>query len=61
MIYYKFSHGADSYTLNGKSVNVMLELFEALFYKFTLLTLDNICLPLDKDQALLTSEIHFQN
>ena len=24
-IYYKFSHGAVSYTLNGKNVNVMLE------------------------------------
>ena len=25
VIYHKFSHGADSYTLNGKNVNVMLE------------------------------------
>ena len=25
VIYYKFSHGAVSYTLNGESVNVMLE------------------------------------
>ena len=25
MIYYKFSHGAAFYTLNGKNVNVMLE------------------------------------
>ena len=26
MIYYKFSHGAAFYTLNGKNVNAMLEL-----------------------------------
>ena len=26
VIYHKFSHGAASYTLNGKNVNVMLEL-----------------------------------
>ena len=26
MIYHKFSHGAAFYTLNGKNVNVMLEL-----------------------------------
>ena len=26
LIYYKFSHGAVSYTLNGENVNVMLEL-----------------------------------
>ena len=26
VIYYKFSHDAVSYTLNGKNVNVMLEL-----------------------------------
>ena len=26
VIYHKFSHGAVSYTLNGKNVNVMLEL-----------------------------------
>ena len=25
VIYHKFSHGAASYTLNGKNVNVMLE------------------------------------
>ena len=25
VIYHKFSHGAASYTLNGKKVNVMLE------------------------------------
>ena len=25
MIYHKFSHGAASYTVNGKNVNVMLE------------------------------------
>ena len=27
VIYHKFSHGAASYTLNGKNVNVMLEFF----------------------------------
>ena len=27
VIYHKFSHGAAFYTLNGKNVNVMLELF----------------------------------
>ena len=27
VIYHKFSHGAAFYTLNGKSVNVMLELY----------------------------------
>ena len=26
VIYHKFSHGADFYTLNGKNINVMLEL-----------------------------------
>ena len=26
MIYHKFSHGAVSYTLNGKNINIMLEL-----------------------------------
>ena len=27
VIYHKFSHGAAFYTLNGKNVNVVLELF----------------------------------
>ena len=27
VIYHKFSHGAAFYTLNGKKVNVMLEVF----------------------------------
>ena len=32
VIYHKFSHGAAFYTLNGKNVNVMLELlFKSLF------------------------------
>ena len=32
VIYHKFSHGAVSYTLNGKNVNVMLELLFFLLY-----------------------------
>ena len=30
VIYHKFSHGASFYTLNGKNVNVMLELTMSL-------------------------------
>ena len=32
VIYHKFSHGAASYTLNGKNVNVMLEYLLLLFF-----------------------------
>ena len=33
VIYHKFSHGAVSYTLNGKNVNVMLEsMLNRLFF-----------------------------
>ena len=32
MIYHKFSHGAVSYTLNGKNINVMLEVYIYLYY-----------------------------
>ena len=41
VIYYKFSHGAAFYTLNGKNVNVMLE-----FRIISSITIDNehICL-----------------
>ena len=35
VIYYKFSHGAALYTLNGKNVNVMLE--------FDVTDVDNRC------------------
>ena len=31
VIYHKFSHGAAFYTLNGKNVNAMLELFMQMF------------------------------
>ena len=34
MIYHKFSHGATFYTLNGKNVNIMLDLFFNHFYLF---------------------------
>ena len=33
VIYHKFSHGAAFYTLNGKNVNVMLELRVDLMWK----------------------------
>ena len=32
VIYHKFSHGLAFYTLNGKNVNVMLELHVAIFF-----------------------------
>ena len=31
VIYHKFSHGADSYTVSGENVNVMLELLLSVF------------------------------
>ena len=34
VIYHKFSHGAAFYTLNGKNVNVMLELFFFVLFSF---------------------------
>ena len=37
MIYHKFSHGAASYMVNGKYVNVMLELSYIYLHEATLL------------------------
>ena len=38
VIYHKFSHGAAFYTLNGKNVNVMLELFIDVYLYLFLVT-----------------------
>ena len=51
VIYHKFSHGADFYTLNGKNVNVMLE-FKFQFFFVNVFIKILFCIEITTDKPI---------